>query len=93
MIDVSKIRVGDDVSYTELERVLLKAHSHSLGVTSFITELEKLGFAIVPITATDSMAHAMSRLDGWDRDRDMPTLQYWKDYWDAALIELRGEAP
>lgn len=34
---------------------------------------------------TDEMAHAMSRLDGYDRDRDMPTLQRWLDYWDAAL--------
>lgn len=36
---------------------------------------------------TDEMAHAMSRLDGFDRDRDMPTLQRWKDYWDAAVAE------
>lgn len=35
---------------------------------------------------TDEMAHAMSRLDGYDHDRDMPTLQRWKDYWDAAVM-------
>lgn len=35
---------------------------------------------------TDEMAHAMSRLDGYDHDRDMPTLQRWKDYWDAAAM-------
>lgn len=39
---------------------------------------------------TDEMAHAMSRLDGYDHDRDMPTLQRWKDYWDAAVMAATG---
>jgi hypothetical protein len=34
---------------------------------------------------TDAMANAMARLDGYDRDPDMPGLQRWKDYWDAAV--------
>lgn len=47
-------------------------------------EIERLS---VPAECTDDMAHAMSRLDGYDRDRDMPSLQRWKDYWDAAMAE------
>ena len=37
------------------------------------------GFRMLPNVGhcTDEMAHAMSRLDGYDRDRDMPTLQRW----------------
>lgn len=51
-----------------------------------------------PIECSTEMAHAMSRLDGWDRDRDMPGLQKWIDYWDAAVAakdepEPREELP
>lgn len=49
-------------------------------------EIERLS---VPAECTDEMAHAMSRLDGYDRDRDMPGLQQWKDYWDAAVAATR----
>jgi hypothetical protein len=49
-------------------------------------EIERLS---APLECTDEMARAMSRLDGYDHDRDMPGLQRWKDYWDAALEAQR----
>jgi hypothetical protein len=47
---------------------------------------------VVPKECSTEMAHAMSRLDGWDRDRDMPGLQKWTDYWDAAVAAHAAQA-
>ena len=55
-------------------------------VQSMADEIERLS---VPPQCSDEMAHAMSRLDGYDRDPDMPGLQRWKDYWDAAIEARR----